>query len=103
MAARSDLPHLLFFTSERSGPGRRMESLLAQLGRRERGRLRISRVDTDCSPKLVGHLDVVEVPTLVLLVDRGPVARIEGRASAPEIERMLAEHLGSNPNRSLAA
>jgi len=103
MATRSDLPHLLFFTSERSGPGRRMESLLAQLGRRERERLRISRVDTDCSQKLSERLDVVKVPTLVLLVDRGPVARIEGRASAPQINRMLAEHLGSNPNRSLAA
>lgn len=103
MAAGNELPHLLFFTSERSGPGRRMESLLAQLGRRERERLRISRVDADGSPELLEQLDVVELPTLVLLVDRGPVARIDGRASAPQIERMLGRHLPSNPNRSLAA
>ena len=54
-------------------------------------------------PGLMEPLDVVELPTLVLLVDRGPVARISGRASAPQIERMLAEHLPSNPNSSLAA
>jgi len=96
-------PHLLFFTSERSGPGRRMESLLAQLQRRERNRLRISRVDGDRSRKLLARLDVTELPTLVLLVDRRPVARIDGRASAPQIEQMLSEHLPGNPDRSLAA
>ena len=40
-------PLLVFFTSERSGPARRMESLLAHLARKERTRLRISRVDVD--------------------------------------------------------
>ena len=34
-------PLLVFFTSERSGPARRMESLLAHLARKERRRLRI--------------------------------------------------------------
>lgn len=103
MAHASDLPHLLFFTSKRSGPGRRMESLLAQLQRRERDRLRISRVDAEATPQLAERLGVVELPTLVLLVGRKPVARIEGRASAPRIEQMLAEHLQGNPDRSLAA
>ena len=98
------LPHLLFFTSLRSGPGRRMESLLAQLERRERGRLRISRVDAEKRPKLSECLGITEVPTLVLLVDGKPVDRIDGRASAPQIERLLAGHLEQgNPDRVLAA
>jgi thioredoxin-like negative regulator of GroEL len=98
------LPHLLFFTSLRSGPGRRMESLLAQLARRERDRLRISRVDAEASPKLASCLGVTEVPALVLLVDMRPVDRIAGRASAPEIDRLLAGHLErSNPEPSLVA
>ena len=80
-----------------------MESLLAQLQRRERDRLRISRVDAEATPKLAERLGVVELPTLVLLVGRRPVARIEGRASAPQIERLLDEHLPGNPDRSLAA
>ena len=98
------LPHLLFFTSLRSGPGRRMESLLAQFERRERDRLRVSRVDAEASPKLSECLGITKVPTLVLLVDRKPVDRLEGRASAPEIERLLTRNLErGNPDRSLAA
>jgi thioredoxin-like negative regulator of GroEL len=93
--------HLLFFTTARSGPGRRMESLLAQLARKERERLRVSRVDAEESAQLAG---IAEIPTLVLLVDRKPVARIEGRASSPEIVAMLDGHLDPrNPDRSLAA
>ena len=37
-------PQLVFFWSERSGPARRMESLLAHLERKERDRLRVRRV-----------------------------------------------------------
>ncbi|HXV32755.1 MAG TPA: thioredoxin domain-containing protein [Gaiellaceae bacterium] len=96
--------HLLFFTSERSGPARRMESLLAQLAHRERGRLRVSPVHLDASPALARHFGVTEVPTLVLLAGDTPVARLEGRASAPEIEALLSGHLpAGNPNPSLAA
>ena len=104
MAPATASPRLLFFTTARSGPGRRMESLLAQVAQRERDRLRVSVVDVDISPKLCNLLGVSEVPTLVLLAGGKPVARLEGRASAPEIERLLAEHLpAGNPDRSLAA
>jgi thioredoxin-like negative regulator of GroEL len=70
-----------------------MESLLANLARKERGRLRVSRVDVDEHPKLAERLDVTEVPTLVLVSERKPVARLEGRSSAPRIERMIGRHL----------
>jgi thioredoxin-like negative regulator of GroEL len=70
-----------------------MESLLAHLARKERGRLSVSRVDADEARQLVERLGVTEIPTLVLLQEGKPVARIEGRASAPRIERMLQEHL----------
>jgi len=86
-------PLLLFFTKTTSGPARRMESLLAHLGRKERGRLRISRVDIEESRALADRLSVTEAPTLILFKDRKPVARLEGRVSAPLIERMLEPHL----------
>jgi thioredoxin-like negative regulator of GroEL len=70
-----------------------MESLLAHLARKERGRLRISRIDVVAAPEWVEHLDVTQIPTLVLVKDRRPVERLEGRVSAPQIERMLAPHL----------
>jgi thioredoxin 1 len=89
------LPLLVFFTSPRSGPARRMESLVAHIARKERDRLRVAQVDVDHREDLVEKLSVRDVPTLVLVVDRKPVARLDGRASAPKIEAMLAEHLGA--------
>jgi thioredoxin-like negative regulator of GroEL len=86
-------PMLLFFTQETSGPARRMESLLAHLARKERERLRVSRIDVATSPEWADRLSVTQVPTLVLLKDRRPVERLEGRVSAPQIERMLAPYL----------
>ena len=86
-------PTLLFFTQETSGPARRMESLLAHLARKERGRLRIARIDVTASPEWVDRLSVTQVPTLILLKDRRPVERLEGRVSASKIERMLAHYL----------
>lgn len=107
MAISTELPLLLFFTSERSGPGRRMESLLAHLARKERSRLRVSRVDVEERPEVAERLGVSQVPTLVLVSDRKVVARLEGRASAPRIERLLGSCLdpaqAANPDRILAA
>jgi thioredoxin-like negative regulator of GroEL len=86
-------PLLVFFTSERSGPARRMESLLAHLARKERTRLRTARVDIDEKPELADRFRVDSVPTLVLVKGNRTVARIEGRASAPRIEQMLEPYL----------
>lgn len=86
-------PLLVFFTSKRSGPARRMESLVAHVARKERGRLRVIQVDVDQRADLVEKLSVQSVPTLVLVVDRKAVARLDGRASAPKIEAMLDLHL----------
>jgi thioredoxin-like negative regulator of GroEL len=88
-----DKPLLVFFTSKRSGPARRMESLLAHLARKERTRVHIMRVDIDEQPELTEKFKVKDVPTLVLVKRKRAVDRIEGRASAPTIEAMLARHL----------
>jgi thioredoxin-like negative regulator of GroEL len=84
---------LVFFWSERSGPARRMESLLAHLQRKERRRLSIKRVDVDASPELAARFKIDVVPTLVLVKDRKAVCRLEGRTSAPRIEAMLEPYL----------
>ncbi len=90
---RDSLPLLVFFTSPRSGPARRMESLVAHFARKERGRLRVIQVDVDQRADLVEKLGVRDVPTLVLVVDRKAVGRLDGRASAPKIEALLERHL----------
>ena len=86
-------PMLVFFCSQRSGPARRMESLLAHLARKERERLRVRRVDVDANRALAKQFQITTIPTLVLVSGKQALGRIEGRASAPRIERLLAEHL----------
>jgi thioredoxin 1 len=93
---------LAFFTSNRSGPGRRMESLLAQLAHRERDRLRVLRVDVDERPDLAHRFSISVVPTLVLAKDRRLIRRVEGRVSAPKIDRLLAEHLAARTDACAA-
>jgi thioredoxin-like negative regulator of GroEL len=88
-----DLPMLVFFTKETSGPARRMESLLAHVQRKERDRLHVRRVDADEHPRLLKKFEVVQVPSLVLVIDKRIAARIDGRANMPQIERLLEAHL----------
>ena len=88
-----DRPLLVFFTSPRSGPARRMESLLAHIARKERSRLRVSRVDVDERPDLAERFKVEQVPALAVVVEKRVVARLDGRATAPKIESMLEPHL----------
>ena len=72
-----------------------MESLIAHIARKDRDRVRVLQVDVDRRTDLVEKLHVRDVPTLVLVIGRKVVARLDGRASAPMIEQMLAEHLGA--------
>lgn len=90
-------PLLVFFSSASSGPARRMESLVAHIARKERHRLRVLQVDVAERADLVEQLAVHHVPTLVLIVGRKAVARIDGRASQPKIEAMLDLHLTPEP------
>ena len=88
-------PVLVFFGAAHSGPARRMESLVAHLARKERGRLRVTQVDIDEQPELAEHFKIETVPTLALVKGKRVVERLEGRVSAPRIERMLEPHLAS--------
>ena len=70
-----------------------MESLLAHIARKERTRLRVSKVDVEDRPDLAARFKVQEVPHLALVVDNRVVSKLEGRATAPRIESMLEPHL----------
>ncbi len=59
--------------------------------------MRVSLVDADANEHLTQALGVEQIPTLVLVKDRKPVARLEGRVSAPQIERMLEPYLVAEP------
>ena len=84
---------LVFFSALRSGPARRMDSLLAQLARKERKRLSVTRVDVEERPELAKRFEVRQVPTLVLVKGKHAIARLEGRANAAQIEELVEPHL----------
>jgi thioredoxin-like negative regulator of GroEL len=93
-------PLLVFFTSRRSGPARRMESLLAHIARKQRDEIRVKKVDVDARPDVASRFRVAEVPSLALVKGKKVVARLEGRATAPKIESMIDVHVresGSAP------
>jgi thioredoxin 1 len=86
-------PLLVFFRTARSGPARRMESLIAHVARKERSRLKVREVDIDEQADLAERFRVETVPTLVLVKDKRVVGRLEGRVSAPRIDQLLEQHL----------
>jgi thioredoxin len=86
-------PLLVFFTSRRSGPARRMESLLAHIARKERDALRVRKVDVDERPDVARRFRIAEVPSLALVKEHRVVAKLEGRSTQPKIESMLHAHL----------
>jgi len=91
--SKDNRPLLVFFGATHSGPARRMESLMAHLARKERSRLRVTSIDVNEQPELAERFCVKTVPTIALVKGKRVVERLEGRASAPRIERMLEPHL----------
>lgn len=86
-------PTLLFFSSRRSGPARRMASLVAWIHVTEKDRVRVLEVDADANEPLMRALEVDTVPTLVLLGGSRVLARHEGRATGRQIERLIRSHV----------
>jgi thioredoxin 1 len=84
---------LIFFTSQRSGPARRMESLLAHIARKERDHLEVKKVDVEEWPDLAARFGVSSAPALRLVQDKRVVARLDGRVTSVAIEEMLDSHL----------
>ena len=82
---------VLFVTNRTSGVGRRMESVVASLQTRNRGRVSVRVVDADAEPELVTQLGVRVIPAIVFFRDRAAIACVHGRATLEELEETL-EH-----------
>jgi thioredoxin-like negative regulator of GroEL len=89
----SDLPILLFVGQHRSGPSRRMESLVAWVKVSHKSRLRVIQVDADRRMDLVRRFGIRVVPSLVLIDRRRVVGRLEGRATGNQIDELIRSHL----------
>ena len=84
---QDDRPVLLFFSNRRSGPARRMSSLVAWIRVTEKKRLRVVEVDADANAKLAEALDVTVVPSLVLVRGEKVLGRLEGRVTGERDRR----------------
>ena len=93
LASQRDLPVLLFVGRRRSGPSRRMESLVAWVKVTQKKRLQVIEVDADRQPSLARSLSVSRVPCLVVVKDRCVVGRLEGRATGRQIDELIRPHL----------
>jgi thioredoxin 2 len=96
---KDERPTLVFFSSARSGPARRMSSLVAWVRVTEKARLRVLVVDTDRDDRLMRALGVSTVPTLVLVRGRSELGRLEGRATGRQIERLIRPHVAEKVTR----
>jgi thioredoxin-like negative regulator of GroEL len=95
MRERTELPILLFVGQQRSGPSRRMESLVAWVKVSQKSRLRVVEVDADRRIDLVRRFDVREFPSLLLIDGRRVVGRLEGRATGTQIDALIRSHLAA--------
>ena len=98
-ARADDRPVLLFFSNRRSGPARRMSSLVAWTRVTEKKRLRVVEVDADANPRLAEVLRVSVVPTLVLVRGAKILGRLEGRVTGREITQLIGPHVEDIPGQ----
>jgi thioredoxin-like negative regulator of GroEL len=88
-------PLLLYFSSTRSGPCRRIEGFVDQVlqARRNHSTFRRRVVDVDREPELAERFAVAELPTIVVLEDGRVVRRLEGKVGVPQLREALGAWL----------
>jgi len=90
-----DRAQLLYFTSARSGPARRVESLLDQVLQERRNHDSFDRtvIDVDADRSLASRFAIGEVPTILVVENGEEKCRIDGRPSVAELREALAPWL----------
>jgi thioredoxin-like negative regulator of GroEL len=88
-------PTLLFFFSPTSGASRRADGFLAQVLQRRANHstFRIVRVDADERRDLVERLQIIDLPTLVVVVEGRVRARLSRPSGCVEITQLLSPWL----------
>lgn len=85
---------LVFFHAQTCGHSRRMDSIVDHFLRLHRDQLKVAKVEVVERTDLARRFGVTSAPTLLLLDDLREVARLEGRATLPEMKDSFEPHLG---------
>jgi thioredoxin-like negative regulator of GroEL len=70
-----------------------MDSIVDHFLRTHREELKVAKVDVADRPDLAQRFNVESAPTLLLLDDLKEVARLEGRATLPDMKDSFEPHL----------
>ena len=85
---RSDRPVLLDFWAPWCGPCRMVGPVLEEIAR-ERGDIKVGKVNVDEQPELAGQFGVMSIPTLVVLKDGRVTAQATGARPKSQILGLL--------------
>jgi thioredoxin-like negative regulator of GroEL len=85
----------MYFTSARSGPARRVESLLDQVLQERRNHDAFDRtvVDVDADESVAKRFAVAAVPTILVVENGEEMCRIDGRPSVAALREALSPWL----------
>lgn len=86
---------VVFFHSSKCGHSRRMDSIVEHFMRIHRGHVRLAKVEINERKDLADRFGVTSSPTLLLLDDLREVARLEGRATLPDMRVTFDEFIGN--------
>ena len=75
---QADIPVLVDFWAKWCPPCRMIEPMVDELASEYRGRLKVTKLDTDLSPAVSGQYRVMSIPTLMVFRAGEPVATIVG-------------------------
>lgn len=95
---QESLPVVVEFWAARCAPCRRLAPVLAELTRRERGRLKVVTLNVDEELEAAVRFAVAAIPALLLFVDGQERARLVGLPTEAELAQFLRVHLAYETN-----
>jgi thioredoxin 1 len=90
---KSDLPVLVDYWAEWSGPCKMIAPILDEVSKDYDGRLQVAKVNVDENPAVPGKYGIRGIPTLMLFRNGQQVATKVGALSKSQLTLFLDQHL----------